>query len=138
MGVRMRKKDNFANGETTVIGAGTVVDGNVSLSASARIDGIINGDVTSKGTLIVGSEGSVNGNITTMDLMVAGNVKGNVTADGKIAMVAKGKLYGDISTKTLTIDESALFQGKCLMDTTVVENKEENQENSKEENQTEA
>ena len=134
----MRKKDNFANGETTVIGAGTVVDGNVSLSASARIDGIINGDVTSKGTLIVGSEGSVNGNITTMDLMVAGNVKGNVTADEKIAMVAKGKLYGDISTKTLTIDESALFQGKCLMDTTVVENKEENQENSKEENQTEA
>ena len=33
----MRKKSNFVVGETTVIGAGTIIEGNMKASASARI-----------------------------------------------------------------------------------------------------
>lgn len=111
----MRKKSNFVVGETTVIGAGTIIEGNMKASASARIDGEINGDIASDGTIIVGVEGKVKGNIVATDVTIAGSVSGNVTVTGKIELAAKGQLIGDIKTGTLVIDENAVFQGKCTM-----------------------
>ena len=112
----MKKNNHFVNGENTIIGEGTVIDGNMKATASTRIDGVVNGDITSEGVIIVGTKGEVNGNIVAADVNVAGIVKGNVTVTGKIELVASGKLYGDIKTSSLTIDESAVFQGSCSMD----------------------
>lgn len=109
------KKNNFVNGESTIIGAGTVLEGTLKVAMSARIDGTINGDVTSEGTIIVANEGTVNGNITAADVKISGVVKGNVTTSGKIELVANGKLLGDIQTKSLSIAETALFHGNSRM-----------------------
>jgi len=112
----MRKKENyFANGEGTVIGKGTVIDGNMKASASTRIDGEVNGDIVSEGIIVVGETGVVNGSIQASEVRVAGKVVGNVSVTGKIEIVAKGYLLGDIKTGSLMIDEDAMFQGKCTM-----------------------
>lgn len=111
----MKKNNNFVNGDSTVIGAGTVVEGTLKAAMSARIDGIVNGDVTSEGTIVVASEGVVNGNITAVDVKISGIVKGNVTTSGKIELVSNGKLIGDIKTGSLSIAETAVFHGNCKM-----------------------
>ena len=110
-----KKSNNLANGESSIIGAGTVLEGNLKSTSTLRIDGEIIGDVHSEGTVIVGTDGKIKGNIKVMDLLVAGTVIGDVTAENKIEIVAKGKLKGDINTKGLIIDEAALFQGNCVM-----------------------
>lgn len=111
----LKKNNNFVNGESTVIGAGTVVEGTLKAAMSARIDGTVNGDVTSEGTIVVATEGAVNGNITAKDVKISGVVNGNVTASEKIELIAHGKLIGDIKTKSLNISDTAVFHGNCNM-----------------------
>lgn len=111
----MKKNNNFVSGESTVIGAGTVLEGTLKAGMSARIDGTINGDVTSSGTIVVASEGVVNGNISAADIKISGVVNGNVVATGKLELVADGKLIGDIKAASLSIAETAIFEGNCKM-----------------------
>ena len=113
----MKKNNNFVSGESTVIGAGTVLEGTLKAGMIARIDGTINGDVTSSGTIVVANEGVVNGNILAADVKISGMVKGNVTVTGKIELVAEGKLIGDIKAASLSIAETAIFEGNCKMQT---------------------
>ena len=111
----MKKNNQFVNGATTIIGAGTVVEGLLKTGASTRIDGTVNGDITSDGVIIVAGEGMVKGNINAVEVKIAGVVKGNVTTSGKTELLADGKLIGDIQTESLSIDETAVFQGTCKM-----------------------
>lgn len=111
----LKKNNNFVNGESTVIGAGTVVEGNLKAAMSARIDGAVNGDVSSEGTIVVANDGVVNGNITATDVKISGVVNGNVKATEKIELIAHGKLIGDIKTKSLNISDTAVFHGNCNM-----------------------
>lgn len=117
----MKKNNNFVSGESTVIGAGTVLEGTLKAGMSARIDGTINGDVTSSGTIVVANDGVVNGNISAADVKISGMVKGNVTVTGKIDLVADGKLIGDIKAASLSIAETAIFEGNCKMQTEATE-----------------
>ena len=82
---------------------------------TTRIDGTVNGDVTSEGVIVISSEGVVNGNISAADVKISGKVQGNVTVIGKLELVSNGKLFGDIKASSLSIDESAIFQGNCKM-----------------------
>lgn len=112
----MKKNNNqFVNGNMTIIGAGTVVEGILKASASTRIEGTVNGDITSEGVVVIANEGIVNGNITAVDVKISGTVKGNLIISGKTELVSNGKLVGDIKTGSLSIDETAIFQGNCKM-----------------------
>lgn len=112
----MKKNNNqFVNGNMTIIGVGTVVEGILKASASTRIEGTVNGDITSEGVVVIANEGIVNGNITAMDVKISGTVKGNLIISGKTELVSNGKLVGDIKTGSLSIDETAIFQGNCKM-----------------------
>lgn len=111
-----KKTNNFVNGESSIIGAGTVLEGNLKTNATVRIDGDIVGDITSQATVIIGVEGKIKGNVNAVDVLVAGLVTGDVKASNKIEIVAKGTIAGDLYTKSLVIDENAIFQGKCVME----------------------
>ncbi len=125
----MKKNNNFVSGESTVIGVGTVLEGTLKAGMSARIDGTINGDVTSAGTIVVANEGVINGNISAADIKISGVVNGNVVATGKIELVADGKLIGDIKASSLSIAETAIFEGNCKMQSEAEPVKAEKEEN---------
>lgn len=100
----------------TIIGPGAVIEGPLTTKDSTRIDGIIKGNVSISGALIIGQEGKVTGTVSALNVYVAGEVNGNITApQGKIEISDTGKVYGDISCKGIIIDENAVFQGKCEM-----------------------
>lgn len=118
-----KNKNQFVNGNMTIIGAGTVIEGVLKASASTRIEGIVNGDITSEGVVVIANEGVVNGNITAIDVKISGTVEGNLTISGKTELIANGKLTGDIKTGSLSIDETAVFQGNCKMNSVSEEEK---------------
>ncbi len=100
---------------TTIIGKGACVNGDFTAEASARIDGIVEGDVTISGDLIIGATGKVNGDIEVQSAVIGGEVNGDVSAEKKVELTATAKVLGDIFTKAIVIDEHAVFQGKCDM-----------------------
>ncbi len=111
-----KNRGNVANGENSVIGAGTTVNGDiVSDSAIIRVDGQVNGGVNTKGDLVIGAMGVVNGDVVASSVNLAGKISGDVEAANKIEIEANGKLLGNIKTKLLAMDETAVIQGMVNM-----------------------
>lgn len=103
---------------STLLGRYSEIQGDFTVKGSARIDGRINGNVSSDGTLIVGASGSINGNVTADAVMVGGEILGDIQAPGKVELTSTAKVLGDITTNLIVIDENAVFQGKCDMNQT--------------------
>ena len=107
----------------TLIGKGSDLAGDFNVQGSARIDGKVNGNVMVTGTLIIGSTGSINGDVSAKSIVVGGEVIGDIGAPEKTELTATARVLGDITTKIIVIDENAVFQGKCDMNQTAPEKK---------------
>ena len=99
----------------TIVGKDSIINGKVSIQNSIRIEGRIIGEVSSTGTVTIGSKGEVEGDIIAVNAIVGGKVKGSMKATEKIILEANSIFVGDIQTAKLTIDEGAMFEGKCCM-----------------------
>ncbi len=110
--------DKPSNGVLSLIGSGTVVEGEIVTDGSVRVDGRLVGDISSKANITVGSTGSVEGTIHGANISLAGKVKGTVAATEKLILEAKSQMRGDIRAQRLVVDEGAMFDGNCAMTTT--------------------
>ena len=109
------KKNNVNVKISTILGKGCVLNGDFNADGSARIDGTVNGNVSVKGTMILGVDGKMNGDGSSTAALIGGHVTGNIDSHDKLEMSSTAKVLGDIKTKVLVIDERAIFQGKCDM-----------------------
>lgn len=100
---------------TTIIGKGAECNGDFTAEGSVRIDGVINGNVTVTGTLIVGATGSINGDIEAHSAIVGGEIIGDVKVADRTELTSTARLIGNITTVVIVIDENAVFQGSCNM-----------------------
>lgn len=122
----MEKMFNKKNTEVkidTLIGRGSEVNGDFKAAGSARVDGRISGSVIVEGTLIVGSAGSVNGNVEAEAVLIGGEVMGDISASAKAELTETARVWGDITTAVIVIDEHAVFQGRCNMNQEAPEKK---------------
>lgn len=99
----------------TVIGAGSIFDGDLSSPEAVRIDGIINGNCSCDKKLILSAEGQVKGNITAQSVIISGKVDGDIVVSGKLELLSTGKIAGNITAAAIVIDEGAAFDGRCTM-----------------------
>lgn len=100
---------------TTVVGVEAYFQGAMTVRGSLRIDGEIEGNVLEAQTVVVGPKGRVRGDISAEHVIVAGSVAGEVVASGQLELKAGGRIHGNIHTPKLTIDDGAVFEGRCVM-----------------------
>ncbi len=111
----MIKKIASEQEESTVFEDGTHFYGLLEFERSLQINGYFEGEIRSKGTLIIGEKGKVKANIKVGTLIAGGEVIGNVEAFQKIEMLNSGKIIGNIRTAKLLIAEGVIFDGNCEM-----------------------
>ncbi len=99
----------------TMIGAGTVFDGDLASPEAVRIDGVINGNCSCEKKLILSAEGQVKGNITAQSVIISGKVDGDIVVSGKLELLSTGRIAGNITASSIVIDEGASFDGRCTM-----------------------
>lgn len=109
---------------SSLLGPGSLCNGDFVSEGSARIDGTVNGNVKVEGTLILGSEGIVNGSIEAMAVQIGGQVYGDIYAPEHAELSSTAKVTGDLATAVIVIDENALFQGNINMKVDVPVKKE--------------
>lgn len=97
----------------SILGPGSELQGSFMVQGSARVDGIVNGDVKVTGTLIVGSTGMIIGNVEAESIIIGGEVQGNVFAPLMAELTEKAKVTGDVTTKDIVLDDAAVIQGRC-------------------------
>ena len=80
----------------SLIGAGTVVDGDISFSGGLRIDGQVRGNVTAANgdpcTLVVSEHARVDGEIRVSHVVINGTINGPVTADDYLELQANARI----------------------------------------------
>ncbi len=97
----------------TIIGRGSVLEGNFKIENSIRVDGVVKGELYASDTVVVGKEGHVEANVKAKNIVVGGKVTGSTEAFNKITLEVGSTMLGDIKTKLLVIEEGAVFKGKC-------------------------
>ncbi len=104
-----------SNGEIkTLIGEGCLFEGNLTLSDSTRIDGHVKGNIKSRGVLVLGESGLVEGDISASEVVIYGRIMGNLEAD-RVEIKRNSSVEGDITTRTLIVEEGAVYNGRCSM-----------------------
>ena len=100
------------------VGAGTSVSGDAEFKGMLRIDGRFTGRVRSeKGSLIVSAGGVVEANIEVASAKINGTVRGDINATGRVEFGRSARVYGNIQTPALVIEDGAIFEGSCRMQT---------------------
>jgi cytoskeletal protein CcmA (bactofilin family) len=102
-----------------IIGAGTVIEGDIKSDGDVRIDGMLNGSLNIKGKLVLGSTGMVDGEVTCQNGDISGTITGKIKVSELLSLKATSKLMGDITTNKLSIEPGANFSGSCVMGGTV-------------------
>ena len=98
------------------VGSGTMLTGETAFKAMLRVDGHLTGIVTSEtGTLIIGTTGQVDANITVAAAVVHGTVNGDIVATERIELGRTAKVVGNIQTPSISIEQGAIFEGNCSM-----------------------
>ncbi|NLM37742.1 MAG: polymer-forming cytoskeletal protein [Firmicutes bacterium] len=97
----------------TLIGKDSAFTGNIESTGTIRIDGKFEGEIITKGDLVIGESGVVQGKIKAENITIAGKVHGEVEAAGKLELVPTGNLEGEAKMALLVVEEGAVFQGNC-------------------------
>lgn len=103
------------SGTVNIIGAGTSIEGDIVSSGDIRIDGTLKGTVKTRGKLVVGPSGNVEGEVSCQNADISGNVRGKINVTELLALKSTGKVNGEISTGKLAIEPGADFSGSCSM-----------------------
>ncbi len=100
----------------SLIGVGTVLDGNIAFTGGLRIDGHVKGNVATAdaepGTLVVSEHARVDGEVRVSHVVINGTVNGPVAAVGHLELQAKARIVGDVSYRTLEMHVGAVIQGR--------------------------
>jgi cytoskeletal protein CcmA (bactofilin family) len=91
------------------IGSGMSIVGNVECNGPAQVFGRIEGELRAS-DLLIGDGAQVEGNVIAQDVTVCGRVKGTIRAV-RVKLRDGGAVEGDIFHRSLSIDESSLFEG---------------------------
>ncbi|MBX3267705.1 MAG: polymer-forming cytoskeletal protein [Acidobacteria bacterium] len=98
------------------VGHGTVLSGETNFQAMLRVDGQLVGSVSSEtGTLIVGSNGQVDANISVASAVVNGVVNGDIIASERVQLGRTARVVGNIQAPRMIIEDGAIFEGMCSM-----------------------
>lgn len=110
-----KKNEEFSDQVETLIGHTTTIKGSISSSGVLRIDGQVEGEVSTAADLIIGEAGKVKATISAKNAIVAGSVTGNMEVDDKLELLVSARVVGDLKVGSLIIGEGAIFKGNCEM-----------------------
>lgn len=102
----------------SLVGAGTVVEGNITFSGGLRVDGRVRGNVIATGdessTLVLSEQAEIDGEIRVSHAVINGTVVGPVQGTEYVELQSKAKVTGDVLYRTLEIQLGAVVQGRLV------------------------
>jgi cytoskeletal protein CcmA (bactofilin family) len=96
---------------TNFISSDVEIIGTVTCSTRLVSDAKIQGDIVSSDVLVIGAQGTVQGNINASAVSIYGKVKGNVTVKERCELKANAELLGDLKAPRLHFEEGATLIG---------------------------
>jgi cytoskeletal protein CcmA (bactofilin family) len=89
------------------------IKGSIKFANELTFDGKLEGDISSsEGTLTLGQNAQVRGDLKTKAVILKGNVSGNITVQERCELHANAQLVGDLKAVRLSLEDGATLLGK--------------------------
>lgn len=98
-----------------VITQGTKLVGKISTDTDFRVDGQVEGDIISKGKVVIGQNGLLKGSVSCTNAEIIGTIVGNLQISDTLTLRSSAQINGDVKTKSLVVEPNAVFNGTCSM-----------------------
>lgn len=98
-----------ASATFSVLGADTVIQGDITASIDLHIDGRVEGNITCA-ALVQGESSEIIGNVQAENARLSGTVRGSIRA-GDLVVLKSARIYGDVHYDALTIEQGAKIDG---------------------------
>ena len=105
-----KKYDRGSSGVHSIIGEGTIFEGNISVQGSLRIDGVFKGTIKCD-AFYVGRSAEVTAEIEANRSVIGGKIHGNLVSPMSAEIEETAEIIGDVRTESLTIAEKAVVHG---------------------------
>lgn len=99
----------------TIIGANTVVSGNLEGDEDLTVEGRVEGSITLSRTLSIEVGGVVRANVHVRNAVISGVLVGNVEAQESVHVTEAGRVVGDIAAPRVILVDGASFRGNIDM-----------------------
>jgi cytoskeletal protein CcmA (bactofilin family) len=103
------------NGQYSRIESSTKFKGDIISKADFRIDGELDGTIKTKGKLIVGKNGKINGTVYCNAADIEGLVKGSLKITNTLSLKSSSIIEGDVFIGKLIVEAGATFNANCSM-----------------------
>lgn len=101
-------------GFETVLGASSILTGDLKCQGNLRLDGTFEGTLQIEGNVLVGETAKITADINAKNVSIAGAVRGNVGGK-KVQLLRTARVWGDISATAISTEEGAFIDGKIMM-----------------------
>lgn len=103
----------------TLIGVGTLVEGNIRFTGGLRIDGEVKGNVEAAGgasgsMLVLSEQARIEGVVAVAHLVSNGTVVGQVSVSECLEMQARSKIVGDVEYALIEMHQGAVVEGRLI------------------------
>jgi cytoskeletal protein CcmA (bactofilin family) len=100
----------------SLIGAGTIVRGDLLFTGGLRVDGCVEGNVTTAdgkaGTLVISEHARISGEVRVSHVVINGTVMGPVHAAEYLELQPKARILGDVAYRKLEMHMGAVIEGR--------------------------
>lgn len=126
---RMARKaiDNTIERAINRIVEGTRFKGEIECESNIRIDGAFEGDLSTKGRLVIGPQGKVDGTISCQNCEVEGTLTGQISVDELLSLKSSASVEGEVHYGQLSIEPGAKMAGNLHMGNKVKDLKQREQ-----------
>ena len=86
--------------------------GSLAFDGNLEFNGLFEGEIISGGTLLIGPNAILKGDIQANKVILHGKMHGNISATESIEVCDQAQLFGDVRTEKFIVAESASFRGR--------------------------
>ncbi len=110
-------RNTDSNLENTInrIVEGTRFTGEINCDSNIRIDGSFTGEMETKGRVVIGPQGSVEGTVKCQNCEVEGRLKGHVAVEELLSLKSSSSVEGEVHYGKLSIEPGAKLTGTLHM-----------------------
>ncbi len=99
----------------SIVGPGMRIIGDCETSGTIRVEGVVEGSIRAGKAVVIGKEGTVQGDITTQDAVISGTVMGTLIVESRLELQSSCKIQGEVQATRLQLEEGAVLNGTVNM-----------------------
>jgi cytoskeletal protein CcmA (bactofilin family) len=113
----MAENKFFSSPSVDVIESSTKIVGEIVSKADFRIDGVVEGNITTTGKVVVGRSGKISGKLNCSNADVSGSISGQIQISETLSLMSESYIQGEITTAKLSVEEGAQVDATIVMKT---------------------